>query len=249
MIGNKIKKLRKNKNMSQESLAQMLFVSDKTISSWENERVEPSIEFIIKLCNIFECNPSYLLYDDINKFNLETEIRIKLTKNEFNSLNELMKKDAVYLNKSVQEDTYYQPTYRKFLKDNCDDIKEWLRIGKRGNKFILNYKNWYDNTYCDEYEVEIDNYNNLDKIFSILGLEKIVTVNKERIKYSYLNKYIVSLDYVKTLGYFIEIEVKKYDENPLEEYDSLLKIVKSLNLDLDNIDKRGYPYHLIYDNR
>ena len=64
-----------------------------------------------------------------------------------------------------------------FLNDN--EINEWLRIGERGNKTILNYKNWHDNMYCDEYEVEIDNSENLDKIFNIIGLEKIAVVDKK----------------------------------------------------------------------
>lgn len=59
--------------------------------------------------------------------------------------------------------------------------------------------------YCDEYEVEIDDDKNLDKIFQILGLEKIAIVNKVRNTYFYLNKYEVALDYVDNLGYFIEI--------------------------------------------
>lgn len=62
-----------------------------------------------------------------------------------------------------------------------------------------------------------------------------------------MDKYEVALDYVKDLGYFIEIEVKKYDKEPMQEYDALLRVAKNLNLNLDNIDKRGYPYHLIED--
>ena len=100
--------------------------------------------------------------------------------------------------------------------------------------------------YCDEYEVEIDNCDNLDKIFNILGLEKIAVVDKIRKTFFYLDKYEVALDYVHQLGYFIEIEVKKYSKNPLEEYNSLIKLAKNLNLNLDSIDKRGYPYHIIH---
>lgn len=35
----------------------------------------------------------------------------------------------------------------------------------------------------------------------------------------------------------------------MNEYDKLLKLAKKLRLNLDNIDKRGYPYHLIYDSK
>ena len=65
----------------------------------------------------------------------------------------------------------------------------------------------------------------------------------------YLDKYEISLDFVKELGYFIEIEVKKYDKDPIGEYGDLIKLAKELNLNLNNIDKRGYPYHLIFNNK
>lgn len=248
-LGNRISNLRKNKKWTQNDLANKLFVTDKTISSWESNRTEPSLETIIKLSELFDCSASYLIYGNIEKNNIETEIKIKISKDEFNALDLFLKNNAQFLTESKQIDKYYQPTYRKFLKDTDENVNEWLRIGIRGNKKILNYKNWYDNMYCDEYEVEIDDENNLDRIFKILGLEEIVLVDKKRKTYFYLNKYEIALDYVDKLGYFIEIEVKKYDASALQEYDKLLKLAKDLNLNLDNIDKRGYPYHLIYNSK
>lgn len=245
-LGNRIANLRKVKGLTQQELANKLFVTDKTISSWEANRTEPNLEMIIKLSEILEISAGYLFYGDNDKFDIETEIKVKLSKEEFDRIEKNMEINAKFLKNSRQVDTYYQPTYRKFLKDNNETIDEWLRIGIRGNKKILNYKNWYDNMYCDEYEVEIDNEKNLEKIFEILGLEKIAVVNKVRYTYCFLDKYEIALDYVEDLGYFIEIEVKKYTEKPIYEYDKLLKVAKDLNLNLDNIDKRGYPYHIIY---
>lgn len=160
----------------------------------------------------------------------------------------IFSKKAKFINENKQIDTYFQPAYRNFVNEekikSQEKISEWLRIGERGNNKILNYKNWYDN-YCDEYEVEIDNIENLQKIFTVLGLEELVVVDKTRKTYFYLDKYEVALDYVKDLGYFIEIEVKKYTKDARKEYDDLLKVVKDLYLNLDCIDKRGYPYYLI----
>ena len=102
--------------------------------------------------------------------------------------------------------------------------------------------------YCDEYEVEIDNRENLDIIFNILGLEKIVVVDKHRKTYYYLDKYEIAFDFVKELGYFVEIEVKDYSKDPVDEYSDLLKLAIELNLNLDDIDKRDYPYHLLFNN-
>lgn len=246
-LGKRLSKLRKAKKMMQEELANLLYVTNKTISSWESDRTEPSLEMLIKLSEILDCSVGYLIYGENSKNDIETEIKIKITENEYKCLNEFMKKNAQFLKENRQLDAYYQPTYRKFLKDK--QINEWLRIGERGNKKILNYKKWHNNMYCDEYEVEIDNSNNLGKIFKVLGLERIAIVDKKRQTFFYLDKYEIALDHVQELGYFIEIEVKKYSRSPLEEYDDLLKVAKSLNLNLDNIDKRGYPYHIIYKNR
>lgn len=245
-LGKRISKLRKEKSITQAELSDLLYVTDKTISSWESNRTEPGLETLIKLSDILDCSVGYLIYGEKTKSDIETEIKIKITEHEYKNLDKFMKEKALLLKENRQIDHYYQPTYRKFL--NGEIINEWLRIGERGNRKILNYKNWHNNIYCDEYEVEIDNSDNLDKIFNILGLEKIATVDKKRKTFFYLDKYEIALDYIQELGYFIEIEVKKYCKDLLDEYNDLLKVAKSLNLNLDNIDKRGYPYHLIYKN-
>lgn len=248
-LGSRISDLRKGKKWTQNDLANKLFVADKTISSWESNRTEPSLETIIKLSELLDCSASYLIYGHIERDNIETEIKIKISREEYKKILLFLENEAKFLSESRQIDKYYQPTYRKFLKESDEVINEWLRIGIRGNKKILNYKNWYQNMYCDEYEVEIDDEKNLDKIFKVLGLEEIALVDKARKTYFYLNKYEIALDSVENLGYFIEIEVKNYDEEPLQEYDKLLKLAKDLNLNLDYIDKRGYPYHLIYHSK
>ena len=245
-IGERIKKLRNKNGITQLELANKLFVTDKTVSSWESDRTEPSLEVLVKLSDILDYNVGYLIYGDNPKNDVETEIKIKITESEYKIINEFMIKNSEILKENNRQlDTYYQPSYRKFLNDN--EINEWLRIGKRGNKTILNYKNWHDNMYCDEYEVEIDNSENLDKIFNIIGLEKIAVVDKKRNTFLYLDKYEIALDYVKNLGCYIEIEVKNYSKNPVDEYSDLLILAKKLNLNLDNIDKRGYPYHIIFN--
>lgn len=234
--------MRKKKKMTQASLAEKLFVTDKTISSWESDRTEPSLEILMSLSDILDCSPSYLIYGDIEKLDIETEVKIKLTEQEFKHLDYLLKKEAEYQKEIHHLDTYYSPKYDSFL--NQDRIIDWLRIGERGGKKILNYKHWYD-VHCDEYEVEINDSINLDKIFHALQLEKVAVVDKVRKTYFYQNKYEFALDKVKDLGYFVEIEIKNYQSSVMEEYDALLKIAKSFNLNLDHIDKKGYPYDLL----
>ena len=178
----------------------------------------------------------------LKKLEVETEIKIPISKKQFEDLKLYFKDHGKFIRESMQEDTYYNPKYHSFL--TYDIICEWLRIGKRNGKVILNYKYWYD-VHCEEYEVEIDDKEMMEKILHALQFEVIAIVNKTRLIYMYQDKYEISLDYVKELGYFIEIEVKKYDKDILYEYDDLLKLARSFALDLDKIDKRGHPYYLL----
>ena len=91
-LGKRISKLRTLKKLSQEELAKKLFVSNKTISSWETNRTEPGLEDIVKLSEIFECSVVYLIYGNIEKNDIETEIKIKVTQDKFASLNLYMQK-------------------------------------------------------------------------------------------------------------------------------------------------------------
>jgi len=237
-FGSRISKLRKEKNITQAELANRLYVTDKTISSWESNRTEPNLELIMQLSYILECSVSYLIFGTISKNDIETELKIKITEEEYKYFITIMKNNAIYLNESSHRDVYYQPTYRKFSNDG--KTSEFLRIGERGNKKILTYKNKRSNFICNEYEVEIDDIQNLDKIFCILGLERMAEVNKHRKSYLYLEKYEVSLDKVENLGYFIEIEVKKISKSPKKEYEDLLLVAKSMNLNLNNVQNKRY---------
>ena len=53
-IGEFIAKLRKEKNMTQQQLADKLNVTDRAVSNWENGRRLPDYSILKELCNILE---------------------------------------------------------------------------------------------------------------------------------------------------------------------------------------------------
>ena len=53
-LGERIYRLRTEKNLSQGDLAELLAVSRQSISKWENNSAVPELEKIIKLSEIFE---------------------------------------------------------------------------------------------------------------------------------------------------------------------------------------------------
>jgi transcriptional regulator with XRE-family HTH domain len=61
MVGEKIKFLRVQKNMSQEALAKALFFSNRTISNWENNLREVSTENLKKIAKYFNVPLQYFL--------------------------------------------------------------------------------------------------------------------------------------------------------------------------------------------
>ncbi|MDE5721773.1 MAG: helix-turn-helix domain-containing protein [Clostridia bacterium] len=61
MYGQRIKELRIEKNLTQKKFAEMLSTTQSTIGKYEREELQPSIEIIIKICNIFEISSDYLI--------------------------------------------------------------------------------------------------------------------------------------------------------------------------------------------
>lgn len=60
-IGDKIKELRKEQNMTQENLAEKLNVSRQTISKWESNISIPDANNIVLICKVFHIDTNYLL--------------------------------------------------------------------------------------------------------------------------------------------------------------------------------------------
>ena len=58
---NRIKQLRKESGFTQQDLASKLNCSKSIIGLYENELRKPSMEILLKLSRIFDCNIDYLL--------------------------------------------------------------------------------------------------------------------------------------------------------------------------------------------
>lgn len=61
-VGKNMKLLRKQKNMTQDELAEQLFVSRQTISNYENGKSNPDIEMLIKIAEILDSDVNILIF-------------------------------------------------------------------------------------------------------------------------------------------------------------------------------------------
>ena len=63
-IGCKLQKLRKEKGLSQEELANILQVSRQSVSKWESDLAYPETDKLIKLCDLFNVTLDSLMRQD-----------------------------------------------------------------------------------------------------------------------------------------------------------------------------------------
>lgn len=61
MLGARIQELRVAFGWSQVELAKRLGVAKQTVSNWENENIQPSIEMLVRLARQFNVTTDYLL--------------------------------------------------------------------------------------------------------------------------------------------------------------------------------------------
>ena len=61
MLNERVKILRMARNLSQVELAKKLNVSKQSVSNWENDNIQPSVEMLVKISKVFGVTTDYLL--------------------------------------------------------------------------------------------------------------------------------------------------------------------------------------------
>lgn len=61
MLSKRIHELRGALGWSQVELARVLNVSKQTVSNWENDNIQPSIDMLVRLAGVFGVTTDYLL--------------------------------------------------------------------------------------------------------------------------------------------------------------------------------------------
>jgi len=83
-ISNQIKNYRKQKNLSQEELAEKIYVSRQTISNWETGKSYPDVHNLILLSTLYEISVDELIKGDVEI------MKEKIISNELQSLSKKM---------------------------------------------------------------------------------------------------------------------------------------------------------------
>jgi len=98
---------------------------------------------------------------------------------DVSALRALLEAEGQFVGEARQLDEYYSPADRDFLATR--PVNEWLRLRDADGRYSMNYKHFYQgtdgkSTHCDEYETQIRDSNQLERILKALNFKKIVTV-------------------------------------------------------------------------
>lgn len=94
-LGEILYNLRKNKNLSQEEVAEKLNVTRQTVSKWETGDSKPDFDKIIPICNLFEITSEELLSGK------KSDIKEKSSESDKINKQEITKKRALLLSVGI----------------------------------------------------------------------------------------------------------------------------------------------------
>lgn len=76
MIGKTMQNIRKSLGLTQEQVAEKLYLAPRYISDIERDKTKGSIDTLVKLCNIYHVTPSFVLKDYLNTTQLEYDDKL-----------------------------------------------------------------------------------------------------------------------------------------------------------------------------
>lgn len=193
-LGKLISEARKNKKMTQQELAELLFVSDKAVSNWETGKNIPDTDILIKAEKILETKLTnkvenkkikyflitifILLFSAtlifgtyfFNNYNKTIIYKLELLNDNYyldNAYIVTIQKESILTSGNlINKNLPYQPEYKITLYTKNDDEKEII-ITKNNYTSLSNIKldeKTIKNLYLD---IEYLNYNNLKQTETI----------------------------------------------------------------------------------
>ena len=227
-IGKLIANRRKVLKMTQEELASKLYVTNKTVSRWENGDYMPDLSMIVSLSNILGVSTYELLTGLVNsnKSNIETETRVLFSLSEEDKIVNYLKKfdDLIYKGKFYEKTSQYNHPNKNIDFYSKDiDARFRVRISRNEtyNKCMISYKrrkeNFLNEDINNEEEVEVNiDYKDYDNLTYIL--EKILKMelveSYERYRYVFYNDDIeIDVD-IFPFMIAVEIENRSSDKDP-----------------------------------
>ena len=121
-IGDNIKKVRESRGLKQSELAELVKVSDKTVSSWEINRTEPKMGMIEKICQALNCKKTDIIGEGNNPLSIKDEKDIEKTLQETLNQLESGQNGLMFSGQALDDDT------RELLKISLENSLRMAKI-------------------------------------------------------------------------------------------------------------------------
>lgn len=82
-FGENLQYLRKQKNITQEELAEQLAVSRQSVSKWESDTSTPEMDKLMQICDMFQCSMDTLLRGNVKEKDIVTNEKYENHMNTF----------------------------------------------------------------------------------------------------------------------------------------------------------------------
>ncbi|MDE1854831.1 MAG: class IV adenylate cyclase [Candidatus Micrarchaeota archaeon] len=187
----------------------------------------------------------------MNRGNRNKEIEIKVRVQKPDRLVSFLMRNARKKGTLHQIDEYFVPAHRNFL--DSEPVREWLRLRNEDGTCTINYKYFYygrdgRSTQADEFETQVEDAGQIQKIFKALGLKRIVKVDKVRDSWAYGN-YEIGIDRVAGLGSFVEIEFNGRGGGSKRITDEMVGFLKKVGVGRIERNYQGYPFLILFPER
>jgi adenylate cyclase, class 2 len=161
----------------------------------------------------------YLSLSDAPQRKEEVELKARIENKKLGDVKKNLLKLGAIFSKTINEnDTYFTAPHRDFIK-----TKECLRIRQRENYIELTYKGpttpsmaKMKQFWKPEINIHIADKEEFATLLEFLNFKKVAEVNKKREIYT-LNSHIISIDTIKDVGFFVEIEGMAKDKKEREK--------------------------------
>ncbi len=111
MFGDKLKELRKERNITQDELGKLCGVAKTTISNWENNVTQPPLEIITKLAKYFNVTTDFLLGFNQNDLNNIEKLNTALREAGMVNSDETLKEEEIRL--AIDQARQYKEMWKK----------------------------------------------------------------------------------------------------------------------------------------
>jgi len=181
---------------------------------------------------------------------LEVETKVKIPDSEIKRIREKIEKIAKLKKKGIKEDDYFAIQKKGYPK-------KAFRIRAMKDTYEICFKKWIIELWTpevvvkQEFEFELkgrEEVRDLLALFKDLGFKEWVKKIKRNETYSYNKnpKLSIEINYVKHLGYFMEMEYLCQRKEAKKAIKLITEVLKELEIDFNQIDNTGYTRMLWY---